>query len=258
MANTSLHDSAQLTYSNQTSIAARQEIFRLRNAYEATDEEAERSAGLFLRGSLLARLLATADVYKRILGIPGAILDVGTWRGQTAVLCENLRAIYEPLDLSRRVIAFDTFDGYAGFAEGESRSTAQSEGKYGVGGPTYAEWLRNLLKLHESSNAMGHVTGKHSVIVGDVRTTLSAHFAENPGRLVALAFFDLGSFEATRSALETIWPRVVPGGVAAFWQFTRQETQGDGQAYLSVIGSESTHPLEYMPQYPGLCIITKR
>ena len=77
-----MHESARLTYSSEDGIAARKEIFRLLGTYDATPEETERSLGLFLRGSLLARFLAVAGVYQRIVGIPGDILDVGTWRGQ--------------------------------------------------------------------------------------------------------------------------------------------------------------------------------
>ena len=252
-----MHESARLTYSSEDSIAARKEIFRLLGTYDATPEETERSLGLFLRGSLLARFLAVAGVYQRIVGIPGDILDVGTWRGQTAVLCENLRAIYEPLNFTRRVVAFDTFDGYAGFKGGESHSDAHADGTYAVGGAPYASWLRRLLTLHESSNAMGHVTGKHTVIEGDARITIPTHFANHAGALVALAFLDLNSLEATRSALESIWPRVAPGGAVAFWQLTRRELQGEAQAYLEVIVGSGGHRLESVPTYPGLCIAIK-
>ena len=252
-----IHESAKLTYSTDESIAARKEIFRLLGTYDAAPEETERSLGLFLRGSLFARFLAITDVYRRILGIPGSILDVGTWRGQTAVLCENLRAIYEPLNFTRRVVAFDTFDGYAGFAGDESRSDAHADGTYAVGGAPYASWLRRLLTLHETSNAMGHVKGKHDVIEGDVRLTIPAHFAHHPGALVALAFLDLNSLDATRSALDSIWPKVVPGGAVAFWQLTRRELQGEAQAYLDVIGGTGGHRLESVPTYPGLCIAIK-
>lgn len=105
---TEKHESSVLTYSPQDAIDARKEIFELMNTYQSTDEEKERSLGLFLRGSLLARFLAISDIYQLIVDIPGVILDIGTWRGQTAVICENLRAIFEPLHFNRRIICFDT------------------------------------------------------------------------------------------------------------------------------------------------------
>ena len=88
------HESSVVTYSNQDSLDARRELFELMQSYPGTPEEKERSLGLFLRGSLLARIFAIAEIYQRIVPLPGAVLDIGTWRGQTAVVCENLRAIF--------------------------------------------------------------------------------------------------------------------------------------------------------------------
>lgn len=91
------------------------------NGYASTPEEKERSLGLFLRGSLLARILAVAHIYQQIVEIPGIVFDIGTWRGQTAVLCENFRAIYEPLHFNRRIVCFDTFEGMPGLATRTAR-----------------------------------------------------------------------------------------------------------------------------------------
>ena len=65
------HESAGLTYSPPDSVEARKQIFDLMNHYQATEEEKERSLGLFLRGSLLARIMATADIYQCSVKICG-------------------------------------------------------------------------------------------------------------------------------------------------------------------------------------------
>ena len=89
------HESVAISYASSEMIDARSQIFAKMASFNGSSEEKERSLGLFIRGSLLARFLAIAEIYKLILGKPGCILDLGTWRGQTAVLCENYRAIYE-------------------------------------------------------------------------------------------------------------------------------------------------------------------
>ena len=70
------HESAVISYSPGSSIDARMEIFRKMAEYPATDAEKERSLGLFLRGSLLARVLAIADIYRQIIDLPGSVFDV--------------------------------------------------------------------------------------------------------------------------------------------------------------------------------------
>jgi Methyltransferase domain len=251
------HESAVVSYSSGESIDARMQIFGLMNAYPASDEEKERSLGLFLRGSLLARILAIAELYRRIVEIPGSIFDVGTWRGQTAVVCENLRAIFEPLHFNRRIFCFDTFEGYKGFSKKDKATKLHRDGTYGVGGADYAELLRQLLVLHEKSNAMGHNHGKHRVIEGDCRQTIARFFEENPNEYVALAFFDVNSYEPTLKAFEAVWARLVPGGVAAFWQLTRDTIPAEARVYAENILGKHAHTLHRAPTYPGLCYLVK-
>ena len=251
------HESSGLSYSPGESLAARERIFELMQSYPATTEEKERSLGLFLRGSLLARLLAIVDLYRQIVDLPGGILDIGTWRGQTAVVCENLRAIFEPLNFNRRIACFDTFEGYQGFSEDDRASTLHHDGSYTLAGEAYAELLRELLCLHEQSNALGHNQGKHSVIVGDCRETLPRYFAENPGECVALAFFDVNAYAPTVSAFEAVWGRLVPGGILAFWQLSRASLPAEGRVYIEHILASKAHLLRRTQTYPGLCYVVK-
>lgn len=252
------HESAVVSYSDSESILARKEIYHLMNTYRATEDEKERSLGLFLRGSLLARILAITEIYKKIVDIPGAIFDVGTWRGQTAVVCENLRAIYEPLHFNRRIVCFDTFEGYQGFSEKDRATALHKDGTYGVGGNDYAELLRHLLVQHEKCNAMGHNNGKHKVIKGDCRETIPGFFTENPNEYVALAFFDVNSYEPTLKAFEDVWAKLVPGGIIAFWQLTRNTIPAEARVYAEHILSGYGHTLYRTQTYPGLCYITKK
>ncbi len=252
------HESSVISYSDENGIAAREAIFRLMQTYPATTEEHERSLGLFVRGSLLARFLAIAELYKKIVAIPGAVLDVGTWRGQTAVICENLRAIYEPLHFNRRIICFDTFEGYVGFSERDEATALHRNGTYGVGGTGYAAYLSELLELHERSNAMGqHNHGKHSVIAGDCRKCIPEFFESRPSEFVALAFFDVNAYEPTKEAFDAVWARMVPGGIAAFWQLTRSSIPAEGRVYAEWILPNNAHRIHRAETYPGLCYFEK-
>ena len=251
------HESAGLSYSANDAIDARSELFGLLSAYPATPEETERSLGLFLRGSLLARFLAIGDLFEKIVDKPGVVIDLGTWRGQTAVLCENFRAIYEPLHFNRRIICFDTFEGYKGFSDHDKATDLHREGTYGVGGADYGSLLSRILQLHERCNAMGHNHGKHKVIAGDVRETLPGFFASEPNEVVALAFFDLNCLEPTEAALRVILQRLIPGGICAFWQLTRPSVPAEGTVYASNILDKIGHKVYRSKLYPGLCYFVK-
>lgn len=251
------HESSVLTHSTADSLQARDELFALMSEYASTPEEKERSLGLFLRGSLLARILAVGHIYQKIVDIPGIIFDIGTWRGQTAVLCENFRAIYEPLHFNRRIVCFDTFEGYAGFSEKDRSTALHQEGTYSVGGVTYADYLAHLLQVHERANAMGHNHGKHTVVAGDCRATIPAFFEEQPNEILSLVFFDVNALAPTREALQHVWKRLAPGGIAAFWQLTRSGMHAEGIAYAMDILQQHPHTLHRTPTYPSLCYVRK-
>lgn len=251
------HESSVLTFSTSDSVHARKEIFEMMSSYDATEEEKERSLGLFLRGSLLARILAITDIYKLVVDIPGVIFDIGTWRGQTAVICENLRAIFEPLHFNRRIVCFDTFEGYKGFSEKDRATTLHSDGTYALSGQDYAAWLRVMLELHEKSNAMGHFHGKHKVIAGDCRNSIPQFFVDSPGEIIALAFFDVNAYQPTDDAFKAVWSRLAPGGVVAFWQLTRDSVPAEAMVYVEKILNIRPHRLHRSATYPGLCYLVK-
>ncbi|MCB9072211.1 MAG: class I SAM-dependent methyltransferase [Bdellovibrionaceae bacterium] len=250
------HESTRISYSSSESLKARSELFERLQNYQATPEEMERSLGLFVRGSLLARFFGIREVYEKIVNKPGIIIDLGTWRGQTAVLCENLRAIFEPLHLNRRIVCFDTFEGYKGFSSKDKPSEIHKDGTYKVQ-QDYAIYLQDLLEIHEKNNAMGHNFGKHKVLKGDCREKLKEFFATNSHEVVALAFFDVNSYDPTLKSFEMIYDRLVPGGIVAFWQLTRESIPAEGMVYATEIMQKYKHEIFRSQFYPGLCYIKK-
>ena len=126
-----------------------------------------------------------------------------------------------------------------------------------MSGTDYAEFLRNLIVLHEKSNAMGHNHGKHRVVKGDCRQTIPQFFLQNPNEYVALAFFDVNSYEPTLKSFEEVWARLVPGGIVAFWQLTRSSIPAESRVYAEKILSSYSHTVHRTATYPGLCYLVK-
>ncbi|MDN5126552.1 macrocin O-methyltransferase [Aliarcobacter butzleri] len=250
------YNQSAFTYSNNESINNRDELYSLLYSYEAPKDEKERSLALFLRGSQLARILAVQEVYLRILNIPGAIMDFGTWRGTTTVLCENYRAIYETLNFQRYIYAFDTFTGYTGFKDGEAKTNELSNGKYSVE-DSYDITLDYILKLHEKNNAMGHINGKHTILKGDVRDSLPDLLDKNKGLSISLAFLDISSYEPTKIILENILQRLITGGVIAMWQFGRKEIEAEGKVFFELLNDKIKYSIHTCKTYPSLVYIVK-
>jgi len=150
------------------------------------------------------------------------------------------------------------FTGYKGFSKNDNATSLHKDGTYSTG-ENYDELLNNLLILHEQSNVMGHNFGKHKVIKGDCLKTIPNFFKENKNEFIALAFFDVNSIKPTLESFKTIYNRLVPGGVVAFWQLSREGEviQAEGQVYVDEILNYYKHTLHRSKFYPSLCYIVK-
>ena len=199
--------------------------------------------GMYTRTSVLVKYLVVSDLYKRILDIPGNIYEFGVWWGQNMILFENMRAIYEPFNKQRRIIGFDTFNGYNDNPDWYST------------GIKYKEYLNNLLKVHESNNVIGHINGNHQLVEGDVSITAPKYFTENKNEIVSLAYIDIGTYDATKSILESIKPHLVKGSVILLDQFSWKEIPGESIAFKEVF-KNSEYKIEKCSLYSSKSIVT--
>jgi hypothetical protein len=229
----------KITSQNQTSekvASNRERLFRLFKDRPMDDEELLVNLGMYMRSGALAKILFLDEIYRMVVGIPGHVMEFGVWWGQSIATFENLRAIHEPYNHQRRIVAFDTFTGYPEVGAKDRRSDIISEGVYKVN-EGYEAYLAELVDFHEKENVMSHVK-KHEICKGDVRETLPAWLTENPQAFVALSFFDMALYEPTREALKAISPRLIKGSIVVFDELNHKDYPGETEAALEVLGTE--------------------
>ena len=66
----------------------------------------------FVSRQNLSTFLAKNEIFKRIVNIHGNIIECGVFKGTGLMTWAQLSAIYEPLNHYRRVIGFDSFEGF--------------------------------------------------------------------------------------------------------------------------------------------------
>src|SRR5438309_7335277 len=120
------------TNSAQAQLGFRNRMIEMFKATPLPNEHLMCNFGLYTRGSVLVKYLVMNELYELIVNLPGVIMEFGTWWGQNLVLFENLRAIYEPFNKTRRVIGFDTFAGYDSFSDKDGSSDVVDVGGYAV------------------------------------------------------------------------------------------------------------------------------
>src|ERR1700676_2236565 len=63
------------------------------------------------------RFIAKSKLFEKIINIHGNIVECGVFMGGGLMTWATLSAIYEPLNHIRKVIGFDTFEGFTGINE---------------------------------------------------------------------------------------------------------------------------------------------
>ncbi len=210
--------------------------------------------GMYTRGSLLVKYLVMNQLYERIKSIPGALMEFGTWWGQNLVLLENLRAIHEPFNKQRVIVGFDTFSGYTKPSTEDKDSEVWVEHSYSTSSG-YKDYLAELLAVHEGNNVLGHISGTHQLVEGDVVKTAPKYFADHPETIVALAYFDMGLYKPTAAALTAIKPHLVPGSVILLDELTWKESPGEAIAFKEVF-TRGEYTIEKCELYPSKAIVT--
>jgi hypothetical protein len=201
-----------------------------------SDEDLLVNLSMYMRSGSLAKLLFLNEIYQKIIDLPGIICEFGVWMGASTIAFENLRAVYEPYNYQRRVVAFDTFAGYVGIGQADIRSDIISEGVYTVSNG-YEKYLAELIEYHEKENVMAHVK-KHAVVKGDASITCPDFLARNPEVLVAMAYFDMALYEPTLKCLEAIKPRLIKGSVLVFDELCHHDYPGETRAVIEILGAQ--------------------
>jgi hypothetical protein len=187
---------------------------------------------LYLRSSALAKILYINELYELIVNVPGVVVEFGAWWGTNMVLFENLRAVYEPYNYTRRVIGFDTFEGYDNLNLKDGKDELLKQGHYSVS-KNYLDHLAQVLDYHQSENVMSHIN-RYELIKGDVTKTAGAYFNDNPETIVSLAYFDMQLYAPTKAGLEAIGPYLTKGSVIAMDELNCREFPGETTAFKEV------------------------
>jgi hypothetical protein len=197
-------------------------------------EELMVNLALYTRASVMAKVLYLDELYRLIEPIPGVIVEFGTWWGANLALFETLRAIREPYNFRRRIVGFDTFEGYRGISGEDGTDDLVREHAYSVS-EGYRDHLEEVLECHRRENPMGHLP-RFELVAGDATETIGPWLESHPEAIIALAYFDMQLYEPTKACLEAIRPHLTRGSVLALDELAAPEFPGETVAFREVFG----------------------
>ncbi|MDF2667957.1 MAG: crotonobetainyl-CoA--carnitine CoA-transferase [Paenibacillus sp.] len=218
--------------SSQTEIGKRERFLDMMKNSPIPDNEILDNIGLYLKRQTLSRILFMQQLYTQICEVHGVIMEFGVRWGQNLSLFESFRGIYEPYNYNRKIIGFDTFQGFPELHKNDGEKS--SKGDYGVT-ENYEEYLELVLQYHESESPLSHIK-KYELVKGDATQTIDDYLSRQPETIVALAYFDFDIYLPTKKCLEAIKDRITKGSILAFDELNYSAFPGETIALKEVFG----------------------
>lgn len=208
----------------------------------------------YVRRQNLTRFLVLYEIFKKIVDVKGSIIECGVHQGFGITSWMKFSAIMEPVNLTRRIYGFDTFEGFPSVAD-EDMSPASDHVKAGdLAADTYEE-IQQLAEVHDSTRFIGHIP-KVKLIKGDAVKTIPQFVDEHPHLLVSLLFLDFDLYEPTMAALEHFVPRMPKGAIIAFDELDNPLWPGETKAMLDYF-KDNKLSLQRLPfdPYVGYAVV---
>jgi hypothetical protein len=199
-------------------------------------EELFNNIGLFLDRRTLSRFLYINELYQKILSIHGSIFEFGVRYGQNISLFTSLRGIYEPYNHNRKIVGFDTWEGFPAVDMIKDTDNWKS-GDFGVP-ENYELYLERIINVHEQMAPIPNIK-KHTLIKGDAITTIDEYLQAHPETILSLVYFDFDIYKPTKECLEKIIPFLSKGAIIAFDEINVHEFPGETQALREVLGTKN-------------------
>ena len=219
---------------SKTELLQREKLVQYFKECPIPNNELMQNLGLFLSRQNLSQILFINELYQYILGVHGVIMEFGVRWGRNLALYESLRGIYEPFNHNRKIIGFDTFEGFPSVNEKDGNAEIIGVGSYNVT-KNYESYLSNILDYHESESPITHIK-KYELVKGDAVTSIENYLNTHPETIVSLAYFDFDIYEPTRACLTAIKNHLTKGSVIGFDELNNESYPGETIALKEVLG----------------------
>jgi hypothetical protein len=200
------------------------------------DRAFEYENGFYLTSPLsrIGKLLGHYELYKRITGLPGEVVECGVYKAASLIRFLSFRELLESPD-SRKLIAFDAFGRFPGAADRDDQAFIQRFEQAGGAGISVPE-LELVLRKKSFRNT--------ELVPGNINQTVPAYAQAHPELRIALLHVDVDVYEPTVTILNHLFDRMVPGGLVVFDDYGK--VAGETRAVDELL-QRRPHRLEKLP-----------
>ncbi|CEO20424.1 TylF/MycF/NovP-related O-methyltransferase [Paraclostridium sordellii] len=154
----------------------------------------------------MGKQLAQYELYKKIVNIPGEVLEFGVYKGASIIRFATYRELLENT-YSRKIIGFDIFGEFPKTDNDDDNKFIQRFEEQGGNGIS-KEALEDFIKYKKINNI--------ELIKGNVFDTLDEFLEKNKQIKISLLHLDLDVYKPTKFILEKLYERMIPGGIIVF------------------------------------------
>jgi hypothetical protein len=187
----------------------------------------------------IARFLSQYEIFKKIINVPGVIVDLGVYRGASTFTWAKLCEIFCPTDARKTVYGFDSFSGFPELTDADGPRSGRDDRQPGGyhGGRGIRQELECARQAMDADRHLAHVP-RIEFVEGDVCSTLPS-FVESQGHglRIALLNLDVDLYEPTRVALDLLLDRMTPGGIIIVDEYAVNTFGGESKAVDEVFNA---------------------
>jgi len=207
----------------------------------------------YIRRKSVTRFLALYELFKKALKVKGSIVECGVYQGFSLMSWAKMSAVLEPVNLTRRIYGFDTFEGFNSVND-KDQNNFQVVEPGGLASSSYEE-LQELIQEFDNDRFLGHIP-KVQLIKGDATQTIPEFLEKNPHLVISLLFLDFDLYLPTKVALQNFLPRMPKGAILAFDELDNPIWPGETVALFETLGINKLkiRRLEWEP-YIGYAIL---
>jgi hypothetical protein len=209
----------------------------------------------YVRRQNIARFLVQTELFKLQAKVKGSIIECGVHHGGGVMAWGKLSTTLEPYNYHRKIIGFDTFEGFPHVAPIDKFKNPEVKcGMFSENYNVYNE-LDACIKEFDENRFLNHIP-KIELIKGDANLTMPLYLINNPHLLVSLLYLDFDVYEPTLTALKTFLPRMPKGAVLAFDEINNPSWPGETIALLEELNIKNCELLcfEYEPNISYMVI----
>jgi len=168
----------------------------------------EYEIGYFLTcdNSRIGKTISHYELYKKIVNLPGDILEFGVYKASSFLRWAAFRQILEA-ESSRKIIGFDAFGPFPRTdnpSDNKFIDSFEMAGGDGIG-INELEYYLNIKKI-----------GNYELIKGDITNTAIDFIEQHPTIEISMLHIDVDVEKPTSVILENFYERVVKGGLIVF------------------------------------------